>query len=111
MTIIPPSIGGGTGVGDVVIDGIYLDNTPRVLFRTAPNRPLGADPKRETITVEFTVGKNGSVVAARVVESSNARYDDACLNAVKRWRFEPGMRKNVPVPFRMQQTFVFTTRD
>ena len=43
-----------------------------------------------TVQVEFTVGTNGAVTAARVVSSSPPRvFNSETLAAVKRWRFQP----------------------
>lgn len=42
------------------------------------------------VQVEFTVGTDGSVTAARVVNSTPRRvFDRAALDAVQRWRFQP----------------------
>ena len=42
------------------------------------------------VQIEFTVGTDGAVTAARVVRSQPARvFDREAINAVKRWRFQP----------------------
>jgi protein TonB len=42
------------------------------------------------VQVEFTVGPDGSVTAARVVRANPPRvFDREALSAVKRWRFQP----------------------
>lgn len=42
------------------------------------------------VQVEFTVGVDGSVTAARVVRSNPARvFDREAVNAVRKWRFQP----------------------
>ncbi|MGV8941909.1 MAG: energy transducer TonB [Lysobacter sp.] len=76
--------------------------------RAAPVRPTAADLRalstpapqfpREAlragqsgeVQVEFTVGTDGSVTAARVVNAEPRRvFDRAALDAVQRWRFQP----------------------
>lgn len=76
--------------------------------RAAPTRPTAADLRplstpapqfpREAlragqsgeVQVEFTVGTDGSVTAARVVHAEPRRvFDRAALDAVQRWRFQP----------------------
>ncbi|MFC5578792.1 energy transducer TonB [Lysobacter niabensis] len=43
-----------------------------------------------TVLVEYTVGTDGTVTAARVVRSNPARvFDREAVNAVRRWRFQP----------------------
>lgn len=42
------------------------------------------------VQIEFTVGTDGTVTAARVVRSNPARvFDREAVNAVRRWRFQP----------------------
>lgn len=43
----------------------------------------------ETVTVVFTVTAGGRIAAERVANSTNACFDGAALNALRRWRFEP----------------------
>jgi protein TonB len=64
-------------------------------------RPLSMPPPRYPpealragtsgeVQVEFTVGTDGSVTAARVVRSNPARiFDREAVNAVRKWRFQP----------------------
>src|SRR5207342_1590499 len=43
-----------------------------------------------SVLVEYTVGTDGTVTAARVVRSNPARvFDREAVNAVRRWRFQP----------------------
>lgn len=64
----------------------------RALSTPAPKFPpeaLRAGQSGE-VQVEFTVGTDGSVTAARVVRSNPARiFDREAVNAVRRWRFQP----------------------
>lgn len=50
--------------------------------------------------VEFTVTGKGTIADAVIVKSSHARFDNAVLYSVRRWRFEPGTLNGVPVPVR-----------
>jgi TonB family protein len=43
----------------------------------------------ETVSVAFTVTTGGRVAAERVANSTNACFDQAALNALRRWRFSP----------------------
>ena len=64
----------------------------RALSTPAPKFPpeaLRAGTSGE-VQVEFTVGTDGSVTAARVVRANPARvFDREAVNAVRRWRFQP----------------------
>ena len=64
----------------------------RAVSTPAPRYPpeaLRAGQSGE-VQVEFTVGTDGSVTAARVVRSNPARiFDREAVNAVRKWRFQP----------------------
>lgn len=68
-------------------------NTELVAISTPqPKYPMEAlrSGQAGTVQVEFTVGTNGAVTAARVVSSSPPRiFNSETLSAVKRWRFQP----------------------
>lgn len=68
-------------------------NTELVAISTPqPKYPTEAlrNGQSGTVQVEFTVGTNGAVTAARVVSSNPPRvFNGETLTAVKRWRFQP----------------------
>jgi protein TonB len=113
LSIIPANVGpgDGSGLGDRPIDVGLLDNNPRVVFRMAPTPPREARDVVAEVTVEFIVDREGRVIDAQIVHSSHSHFEEPCLRAVRRWRFEPGLKKNLPVAFRVQQTFVFNPHD
>ena len=64
----------------------------RPLSMPAPEFPRDALRAGQSgeVLVEYTVGTDGSVTAARVVDSNPGRvFDRAALEAVERWRFQP----------------------
>jgi len=77
----------------------------RAVSTPAPRYPpeaLRAGTSGE-VQVEFTVGTDGSVTAARVVRSNPARvFDREAVNAVRKWRFQP-----VPAPVTTRRTIGF----
>ncbi len=68
-------------------------NTDLVAISTPqPKYPAEAlrNGQSGTVQVEFTVGTNGAVTSARVINASPARiFNNETLAAVKRWRFQP----------------------
>jgi TonB family protein len=62
----------------------------------------GADRLTGTVVVEFVVGRNGRVLAANVVRSTDPAFDEETLRAVRHWVFEPGLLHCRPVSFRME---------
>lgn len=68
------------------------NTTLRPISLPAPEYPREAQRRRRAgeVEVEFTVGTDGTVTSARVVNASPPRvFDRAALSAVNRWRFQP----------------------
>ncbi len=42
-------------------------------------------------TVSFVVGEDGSVLHARILDSTNSAFNGGALDAVMQWRFSPAM--------------------
>jgi len=83
---------------------------PHVLYLDVPTYPVLA---RETrlegdVLVELFITRNGEVDSARVVQSTNAIFDRAALNAAYRCRFEPGHIGDQPIQFRWMIPFEFS---
>ena len=68
-----------------VIDLAVIERVEPVYPRTCD---AGARPV-ETVEVMFNVTALGRVAGEQVIRSSNACFNDAALNAVRRWTFEP----------------------
>lgn len=80
----------------------------------APRYPRQAFRSRTEghVTVEFTVGTDGTTHSARVVESSpRSVFDANALRAVERWEFEPRIVGGRPVETVLTQTIDFTLDD
>ncbi len=114
LRVIPPrvrtDVGAGSG-GLHVFSVSELQNNPHALFRQAPQPPPGFNDPTAAVTIEFVVDRDGRVMNAQVIDSTNRRLDEVCLRAVRRWRFEPGIRNGLRVAFRVQQTFVFNPHE
>ena len=77
----------------------------RPVSMPAPKYPADAlrDRTSGSVLVEYTVGTDGTVTAARVVRSQPARiFDREAVNAVKKWRFQP---VSAPVTTRREISF------
>lgn len=64
----------------------------RPISMPAPKYPMEAlrAGTSGSVLVEYTVGTDGTVTAARVVRSNPTRiFDREAVNAVRRWRFQP----------------------
>ena len=110
-----------SGVGDSLLDAAApveslvmtesaVDQAPKPLSRSAPDYPARARAKGLTgqVTVRLLVGESGAVLKALVVDSSPAgTFEQAALEAVRRWRFRPGTYRGEAVRVWVRQTLRF----
>jgi protein TonB len=102
---------GGTGVaggkGEKIEEAFSLseiDQKPRAVFQESPLYPAEMRGKKVegVVTVEFVVDATGKVDRARVEKSSLAVFETPALNAVRKWKFEPGVRAGQRVPSKLR---------
>lgn len=86
-----------------------LDQPPRTTFQPAPQYPAQLKKRKiqGTVYVLFIVEKDGRVRDPKVQKSDNTELDMHAVNAVKKWRFEPGKIAGKPVQFRMRVPMTF----
>lgn len=88
-----------------------LDQTPRVVYQPSPEYP--ADMKRKkmqgTVHILFLVDAGGSVQNPTVQKSTHPAFERPALQAVRKWRFEPGKRNGQAVQFKMKVPVTFAT--
>jgi TonB family protein len=70
------------------------DSMPRVERQTLPPYPENGPVVLAIVDTEVVVGTNGRVIHARGIprddrDADSARLEDACLTAVRSWRFRP----------------------
>ena len=99
---------GGGGDVDQLFSIADLDQKPRVIYQPGPtlNKEMRANAPA-TVYVIFIVDKNGRVEDPKVQKSTNPIFDRSALNAVKRWKFEPGKSGGKSVRFRMRVPITF----
>jgi protein TonB len=97
----------------IVFPPTALDNTPRTRVQNPPAYPfsLKASGISGEVLVEFVVDERGRVTHPRVLSSTHPDFEAATLNAVSKWRFEPGTRKMKPVSFKMVVPVKFNLND
>lgn len=88
-----------------------LDQAPRVVYQPAPDYPNELRHKRlaGTVYVLFLVDGMGHVANPIVQKSTNQAFEQPALQAVRRWRFEPGKRNGQTVQFRMRVPITFAS--
>jgi len=80
-----------------------------VVFQPAPQYPPELKKKKiqGTVYVLFIVDQDGRVKEPKVQKSDHPAFEAPALNAVKKWRFEPGKMGGKAVQFRMRVPMTF----
>lgn len=102
------TVAGGGGDVDELFSMADLDQRPRPIYQPSPQ--MSAEIRRAapgTVHIIFIVNEQGHVERPTVQQSTNPVFEQAALNAVRRWRFEPGQRGGEPVRFRMRVPIIF----
>jgi protein TonB len=102
------SLNAGKGASAALFSSMDLDQKPRATYQPSP--VLTGNLRRLTpgrVVVLFVVDESGRVKSAKVDDASNPAFAEPALEAVKKWRFEPGKRNGKPVGFRLKQTITF----
>lgn len=98
----------GAAADDALFASADLDQPPRAIYQAQPL--MTAELRKvapATVRVVFVVDPGGRVAEAKVLSTTDARFDQAALEAVKKWRYEPGKRNGQPVSFRVLQPITF----
>jgi len=67
-----------------------------------------AEGSAATVGLELVIDESGRVAAVRVTTSAGHDFDEAAVNAVKAWTFEPAKQNGVPVTATVDLTLPFT---
>ena len=86
-----------------------IDQKPRVLFQSAPVFPAELRGKNMdgSVVVIFIVAADGRVNNQRVESANHPAFEKPALEAIRQWKFEPGMRGGQKVSTRMRVTIRF----
>jgi protein TonB len=92
-----PSSSGGSGL-NIVRAGNDI-KLPRKIKDVKPVYPASALPGRVqgAVLIEATIGPDGRVLETRLLRSVTALLDEAALDAVRRWEYEPTTLNGMPV--------------
>ena len=63
------------------------------------------------VVVEIVIGKDGTVIDAKIKKSNNPDCEPACLDAIRQWQFAPGEKDGAPVATRLLVPFRFGTEN
>ena len=87
-----------------------MDQLPLAINQAAPIYPLDLRKAGTTgeVKVDFIVNTEGTVEDAYVVSSTNPGFENAALEAVRHWKFQPGMKYGHPVNAHMRVPIGFS---
>ena len=87
-----------------------LDNKPRPTRQITPVYPpaLKSQGIEGRVLIRFDIDKQGNVVDATAKKSDHPAFAAYAVDAVRKWKFEPGMQNGEPVPFTMIAPIVFS---
>jgi TonB family protein len=107
---VGPGEGGGFGGGVFRVGGGV--SAPTVIHRIEPQYSEEARKARYqgTVVLEAIVRKDGTCDIIRVVRSLGFGLDENAMEALKQWRFRPGMRNGMPVDISLNIEVNFNLR-
>jgi protein TonB len=87
-----------------------LEKRPEPISQTAPVYPpeLKKAKIAGMVTLVFVLGEDGRVEDPRVESSSRPEFEKPALEAIRRWRFRPGMKDGQPVRTYIRQPLKFS---
>lgn len=104
---------GGQGIGGDpagVLSSGELDQKPRPIFQTAPTYPAAVRQRKTggSVSLMVTVDAQGNVTKVEVEKASDRELEAPAVEAVRKWKFEAGMRDGKKVPFKMRVPIKFS---
>lgn len=97
------ALGAGSEENEALFSLGDLDTQPRAVHRAQPVITAKMRKKAPgTVTVIFIVDERGRVVNPKIQSSSDPVFTKPTLDAIKKWKFEPGKRGGKAVKSRMR---------
>jgi len=86
-----------------------IDQKPRPIIQGQPLYPSEMRGKKVdgSVTALFVVGTDGKVQNPKVAKSSHPAFEQPALDALKQWKFEPGVKGGQRVACKMRVTITF----
>jgi TonB family protein len=110
---------GGTGDPNAAAAGASdalsvgdLDARPRAVFQVKPTYPpeLRRKDIAGKVVVLFVVDAEGKVAGPRIESSTDPAFERPALDAVRQWKYEPGMRDGKKVSVKMRAPITFAVQ-
>ena len=105
-----PGEGGGVGGGVFRVGGGV--SAPSVVFRIEPTYSEEARKAKYqgVVVLSAIVRRDGSIEILRVVRGLGLGLDENAINALRQWKFRPGMKNGIPVDVALNIEVNFSLR-
>jgi protein TonB len=120
VVILLVSAGGILNAQSVPAGALVQEGTPippapgkvtggRVLFSHPPMAPqeIRVNHISGTVVLSVLIGKNGKVKDVKVTSTTRATLNEAAMDAVRDWKYEPFCLDGVPTEYRTSVTMSF----
>jgi protein TonB len=89
-----------------------LDTKVRVMSQIPPVYParMRSQGISGRVTIEVIVDREGRVKDPKIIESTRSEFEEPTINALMRWKFEPGIKNGTKVPSRVRYTIPYTLK-
>lgn len=86
-----------------------LEKRPELIAAVPPNYPeaLRKGKVEGTVTLVFVLDENGRVEDPRVESSTHQEFEPAALEAIRRWKYKPGLKDGQAVRTYLKQPIRF----
>ena len=98
---------GGGGDGDGILSGGQLDQKPKLIDKTDPKPPANLAKSLPQVTVTVFMDSSGRVTRADVQPAVAGPAQKAIIDAVMKWRYEPGQRGGKKVASKVSHKISF----
>lgn len=79
-------------------DTTTLTLPPIPVYRAAVVPPVGRSARHfDSVAVNAVITKRGNVKRAWIISSTNPYFNKAALKAIVQWKFQPALRRGVPI--------------
>jgi TonB family protein len=89
-----------------------VDQAPVAISQQAVTYPRTLRTQRleGSVNVGFTITSKGAVLDPHAVSSTNEAFEQAAIDAVKKWKYKPGLKDGKPVSTKVQVTLTFSLK-
>ena len=87
-----------------------VDRIPQAIYQVQPGYPyeMSRQGLGGEVRIRFVCDEEGRVRNPRVVSSTRREFERPAVEALRQWRFEPGIKNGVKVKVNMEQPMKFT---